>query len=71
MKNIRQKYGLIAGITGAFLVSSGYSFYANCIWATSNLIMLTYFIKIKEKELSIQMLIFFCIAVYGIINLYP
>ena len=69
MKNLRQKYGLIAGLIGAFLVSSGYSYEANCIWATSNLIMLTYFIQIKEKELSLQMLIFFFIAIYGIINL--
>lgn len=69
MKNLKQKYGLVCGVLGAFLVSSGYSFEANCIWLTSNSVMCSYFISIKEKELSIQAFIFLCIAIYGIINL--
>lgn len=70
MKNIRQKIGLIAGVSGAILVSLGYTFSPNCIWLIGNITMLTYFIDKKEKELSIQMFLFACIAIFGIINLW-
>ena len=69
MKNIKQKIGLIGGVTGALLVSLGYCLEPNIIWLISNIVMLTYFIDKKEKELSIQMGVYICIAIYGIINL--
>ena len=69
MKNIKQKIGLIGGISGAFLVSLGYCLEPNIIWIISNTVMLSYFISVKEKELALQMLIYMIIAVYGIINL--
>lgn len=69
MKNYRQKFGMIAGPTGAILVSSGYTLEPNIVWFFSNILLLSYFIQIKEKELSIMYLIYVLISVYGIINL--
>jgi len=69
MKNIKQKIGLIGGVTGAFMVSFGYCLEPNIIWLISNTVMLSYFISKKEKELSLQMILYICIACFGIINI--
>ena len=69
MKNIKQKIGLIGGVSGAILVSLGYCLEPNIIWLISNIVMLSYFISKKERELSLQMTVYICIAIYGIINL--
>lgn len=65
MKNKLLKLSILLSLTGAFLVSFNYPFYANVFWLPSNLYLSIYNFKIN-KEQSLLFFVFFCINIIGI-----
>ncbi len=60
----------VLAVMGAVNAALGNSFEANMIWAVSNPLLIYHFITIREYEVMIMNMIFWIIAIYGVINLW-